>query len=144
MKTSIGNKYKVISAVWAVLGILFLAGALVMFIMRNDMLQIPRPDIAYIGFLVVGTIFLIIAVSTYYKTKDKNVMIEENDERSKIILGKAGNLAFLIQTIFLSVALFLLCFMGYANAPVMITLMCLIAVSVFIYLISALYYNQKM
>ncbi len=33
--------------------------------------------------------------------------------------------------------------MGYANAPVMITLMCLIAVSVFIYLISALYDNQK-
>ena len=76
--------------------------------------------------------------------KDKNAMIGENDERSDIISGKAGNLAFLIQTVLLSSALFLLCYIGYANAPVIITLMCIIALSVFIYIISSLYYNQKM
>ena len=138
------NKYKAISTVWAILGVLFLAGAFIIFIMKNDMPQIPRADIAYIGFLIVGIIFLIIAAATFCVAKDKNAIIEENDERSKIISGKAGSLAFLIQTVLLSSALFLLCFMGYTTAPVMITLMSLIALSVFIYLISVLYYNQKM
>lgn len=144
MKISMENKYKAISTVWAVLGVLFLAGAFIVFIMKNDMPQIPRADIAYIGFLIVGIIFFIIAVATFCMAKDKNAIIEENDEKSKIISGKASSLAFLIQTVLLSSALFLLCFMGYATAPVMITLMSLIVLSVFIYLISVLYYNQKM
>lgn len=144
MKTFMERKYKAVSVVWAALGIIFLAGALLMLIMRDDMPQIPRADIAYIGFLIIGIIFLIVTAATYCMAKDKNAMIGENDERSDIISGKAGNLAFLIQTVLLSSALFLLCFIGYANAPVIITLMCIIALSVFIYIISSLYYNQKM
>lgn len=144
MKASTENKYKALSAVWAILGALFLIGASAVFLMRNDMPQIPRADIAYIGFLVVGIIFLILAIAVSCMAKDKDALIEENDERTAIITGKAGNLAFLTQTVLLCSALFLLCFMGFANAPVMITLMCLIAVSVFVYLISVLYYNKKM
>lgn len=101
-------------------------------------------DIAYIGFLVVGAIFVIIAVATYCMAGDKNAMIEENDERAKMISGMAGNPAFVIQTVLLCSALFLLCFMGYANAAVMITFMCLIAVSVFVYFILVWYYSKKM
>ena len=41
MKTFMEHKYKAVSAVWAALGIIFLAGALLMFIMRDDMPQIP-------------------------------------------------------------------------------------------------------
>ncbi len=88
IKISMESKYNVISAVWAILGVLFWISALGMFIMRDNMPQIPRADIAYIGFL--------------------------------------------------------LCFMGYVNAPVILTLMCLMAISIFIYFIFSLYYNQRM
>jgi drug/metabolite transporter (DMT)-like permease len=144
MKASVEKKYKAVSAVWAVLGFLFLIGALAMFLMRGSLPQIPRADIAYIGFFIVGFVFLIVAVSVYCMAKDKTAVVEENDERAQMISGKAGSLAFVVQTVLLSSALFLLCFMGFATAPVMITLMCLIAVSVFVYLVLVLYYNQKM
>ena len=48
------------------------------------------------------------------------------------------------QTVLVSSALFLLCFMGFATVPVMIALMFLIVVSIFVYLVSVFYYNQKM
>ena len=85
MKVSMESKYKAVSVIWAIFGALFFAGAGVMFIMRGDMPQMPRADIAYIGFLVVGAIFVIIAVATYCMAGDKNAMIEENDERAKMI-----------------------------------------------------------
>ena len=66
MKTSMENQYKAVSALWALLGILFLIGALAMFVMRDNMPQVPRADIAYIGFLLLGAVFLIVAVSVYY------------------------------------------------------------------------------
>ena len=37
MKTSMENQYKAVSALWALLGILFLIGALAMFVMRDNM-----------------------------------------------------------------------------------------------------------
>ncbi|MCI9541352.1 MAG: hypothetical protein HFG39_09915 [Lachnospiraceae bacterium] len=141
IKISMESKYNIISAVWAILGVLFWISALGMFIMRDNMPQIPRADIAYIGFLIVGAIFLIIAIAIACMAKDKNAIVEENDERSEIILGKA---AFLIQTVLFGTALFLFCFMGYVNAPVILTLMCLMAISIFIYFIFSLYYNQRM
>lgn len=144
IKISMERKYKVISAVWAILGVLFWVSALGMFIMRDNMPQIPRADIAYIGFLIVGAIFLIIAIAIFCMAKDKNAIVEENDERLEIISGKAGKAAFLIQTVLFGTALFLLCFMGYVNAPVILTLMCLMAISIFIYFIFSLYYNQRM
>ncbi len=141
IKISMESKYNIISAVWAILGVLFWISALGMFIMRDNMPQIPRADIAYIGFLIVGAIFLIIAIAIACMAKDKNAIVEENDERSEIILGKA---AFLIQTVLFGTALFLFGFMGYVNAPVILTLMCLMAISIFIYFIFSLYYNQRM
>ena len=144
IKISMESKYNIISVVWAILGVLFWISALGMFIMRDNMPQIPRADIAYIGFLIVGAIFLIIAISIFCMAKDKNAIVEENDERLEIISGKAGKAAFLIQTVLFGTALFLLCFMGYVNAPVILTLMCLMAISIFIYFIFSLYYNQRM
>ncbi len=144
IKISMESKYNIISAVWAILGVLFWISALGMFIMRDNMPQIPRADIAYIGFLIVGAIFLIIAIAIFCMAKDKNAIVEENDERLEIISGKAGKAAFLIQTVLFGTALFLLCFMGYVNAPVILTLMCLMAISIFIYFIFSLYYNQRM
>ena len=144
IKISMESKYNVISAVWAILGVLFWISALGMFIMRDNMPQITRADIAYIGFLIVGAIFLIIAIAIFCMAKDKNAIVEENDERLEIISGKAGKAAFLIQTVLFGTALFLLCFMGYVNAPVILTLMCLMAISIFIYFIFSLYYNQRM
>mgnify|MGYP001028220754 len=144
MKTSMENQYKAVSALWALLGILFLIGALAMFVMRDNMPQVPRADIAYIGFLLLGAVFLIVAVSVYYMAKDKNAVIQENDERGRMISGKAGSLAFVVQTVLVSSALFLLCFMGFATVPVMIALIFLIVVSIFVYLVSVFYYNQKM
>ena len=107
------------------------------------MTQLPRTDIAHIGFWVVGAIFLVVAITVYCMKNDKNTVIEEKDERLKAITSKAGNLAYMAQTILLSVALFLLCFMGYMTAVAMITLMCAIVISVVFYILSVVYYSHK-
>lgn len=75
---------------------------------------------------------------------DKNTVIEEKDERLKAIANKAGNRAYMVQTVLLSVVLFLLCFMGYMNAVAMITLMSVIIISVLFYILSVAIYNRKM
>ena len=144
MKASMESRYKTAAVLWAIAGIFFLAGAAAMFIMRDDMPQIPRADIAYIGFLVVGVLFVAIAIATQVISKDKAAMIQDSDERAKIISGKAGSLAFTIQTVLMSTALFLLCVMGYASAPVMLTLMCTIGASALVYFITTLWYERKM
>ncbi len=144
MKANMEKKYKAVSAVWAVLGVLFLAGAFAVFLMRHDMPQIPGAELAHIGFLIVGILFLIISIAVYNMAKEKDAMIEEKDERSQIISGKAGNTAFFIQTVLIVSALFLLCFMGFTNVPVMISLLCIVAASVLVYVISVVYYKQKM
>lgn len=144
MKASMESRYKAAAVLWAIAGIFFLAGAAAMFIMRDDMPQIPRADIAYIGFLVVGVLFVAIAIATQVISKDKAAMIQDSDERAKIISGKAGILAFTIQTVLMSTTLFLLCFMGYASAPVMLTLMCTIGASALVYFITTLWYERKM
>lgn len=115
-----------------------------MYVLRDTIIQIPRADTAHIGFWTVGAIFLIIAIAVYCIANDKNAMIEEKDERTKAITDKAGNLAYMIQTVLLIVALFLLCFMGYMSAVAMITLMCAIIISVLFYILSAAIYNRKM
>ena len=144
MNGSLKKSNQAAAAVWAVLGTLFLIAGAAMLLLRDDMPQVPRADIAYIGFGIVGVVFWVIAIAARCGAADKNAMIEERDERSQLIAGKAGLLAFVMQTVLLSSALFLLCFMGFATAPVMLTLLCLIAVSVCIYLAASLYYQQKL
>lgn len=144
MKNQVQRKFKAISSIWATLGVLFIIGAIAMYMLRDSVTQLPRTDIAHIGFWVVGTIFLIVAIAVYCMAGDKKAMIEEKDERSKAITGKAGNLAYMAQTVLLSVALFLLCFMGYMTAFAMITLMCAIVISMVFYIFSIMYYNHKM
>lgn len=144
MKNQVQNKFKVIAFIWAALGVLFIAGGIAMYVLKDSIAQLPRADIAHIGFWIVGAIFLIVALSVYCMANDKKAMIEEKDERSKAITSKAGNLAYMIQTVLFSAALFLLCFMGYMSAAAMIALMCAIAISVVFYILSVMYYNHKM
>jgi len=144
MKNQVQNKFKTISLIWAILGVLFIIGGIAMYALRNVLTQLPRADTAHIGFWVVGAVFLMIAVAVYCMAKDKKAVIEETDERSKAITGKAGNLAYMVQTVLLSVILFLLCFMGYMSAAAMLTLMCAIVISVMFYIISIAVYNHKM
>lgn len=144
MKNQVHNKFKLIALIWAALGVLFIMGGIAMYVLRDTMTQLPRADIAHIGFWVVGAMFLIVAIAVYCMANDKNAMIEEKDERSKAITRKAGNLAYMVQTVLLSIALFLLCFMGYMSAVAMITLTCGIGISVLFYILSAVVYNLKM
>lgn len=144
MKNQVQNKFKLIAFIWAALGVLFIMGGIAMYVLRDTMTQLPRADIAHIGFGVVGAMFLIVAIAVYCMANDKNAMIEEKDERSKAITSKAGNLAYMVQTVLLSIALFLLCFMGYISAVAMMTLMCGIVISVLFYILSAAVYNRKM
>lgn len=144
MKNQVQNKFKIIALVWAMLGVLFIIGGIAMYVLRDTMTQLPRVDIAHIGFWVVGAIFLIVAITVYCMRNDKNTVIEEKDERLKAITNKAGNRAYMVQTVLLSVVLFLLCFMGYMNAVAMITLMSVIIISVLFYILSVAIYNRKM
>ena len=144
MKNPVENKFKTISLIWAIFGVLFIIGGIAVYVLRDMLAQLPRADIAHIGFLVVGAIFLIVAIATHCMANDKNALIEEKDERSKAIAGKAGNLAYTVQTVLLSVILFLLCFMGYMSAVAMLTLMCAIVISVLFYILSIAIYNHKM
>lgn len=144
MNNQVQKKFKVLASIWATLGVLFIIGGIAMCVLRDSMTQLPRTDIAHIGFWLVGAIFLIVAIAVYCMKNDKNAVIEEKDERLKAITSKAGNLAYMAQTVLLSVALFLLCFMGYMTAVAMITLMFAIVISVVFYILSVVYYNYKM
>ncbi len=144
MKNQVQNKFKIIASIWATLGVLFMVGGIAMYVLKDNISQLPRPDIAHIGFWIVGAIFLIVAIAVYCMANDKKAMIEEKDERSKMIASKAGNLAYMVQTVILSVALFLLCFMGYMTAVAMISLMSAIVISVLFYILSVAIYNHKM
>lgn len=144
MKNQVQSKFKNIALIWVVLGVLFAVGSVAMYVMKNSMTELPRADIAYIGFGIISAIFLIVALAVYCMANDKNAVIEETDERLKTIANKAGNLAYMVQTIVLSVALFLLCFMGYMTAAAMITLTCAIVISVVFYIFSVAVYKQKM
>lgn len=137
MKNQAENKYKIIALIWAVLGALFAAGGAVVHAGKDRIPQLPRADIAHIGFWVVGAVFLIVAIAVYCMAKDKKALIEEKDERSQMIAGKAGNLAYMVQTVLLSAASFLLCFMGYLSAVAMITLTCAIVISAALYILTA-------
>lgn len=144
MKNQVQSKFKINALILAVLGVLFAVGGVAMYFMKDKMTELPRADIAHIGFWILGAIFLIVALAVYCMANDKNAVIEETDERLKMIANKAGNLAYMTQTIVLSIALFLLCFMGYMTAVAMITLMCAIVISVVFYILSAMYYRHKM
>lgn len=144
MKNQIQNKFKIVASIWAALGSLFIVGGFAIFVLKDSLTQLPRTDIAHIGFWIVGGIFLVIALTIYCMSNDKKAIIEEKDERSKIITSKAGNLAYMVQTVILSAALFLLCFMGYLSAIAMIVLMCAIIISVVFYILTVAIYNRKM
>lgn len=138
------NKFKSNALIWAVLGVLFIFGGIAMYALKDSITQFPRVDIAYIGFWIVGIIFLIVALAVYCMANDKKAIIEEKDERLKMISNKAGSLAYMVQTVILSAVVFLLCFMGYMTAVAMITLMCAIVISVIFYIVSAIYHSHKM
>lgn len=138
------KKCRAISAVFAGFGTLSIIGAFAVYFLKDKFTQIPRADIAHIGFLAVGAILLVISAAIYTMSKDKKAMIEENDERSGMISGKAGAIAFAFQTVILTSALFLLCFMGYMNSVSALTLLSVGALSCFVYLAASAYLRHKM
>ena len=60
MNGSLKKSNQAAAAVWAVLGTLFLIAGAAMLLLRDDMPQVPRADIAYIGFGIVGVVFWVI------------------------------------------------------------------------------------
>lgn len=138
------QRIRAVAFVWVGLAFLFFVGALAMFLLQDSLYGLPRADIAYIGFLVVSAICFLIAAAVYCMAKDKRAVIKQNDEREKAIAGRAGYLAFVVQTVLISVVLFLLCFMGYVNAVVMLVLLCTIMLGVGLYLALMLYYRHRM
>lgn len=67
------SKIKLLSIVSALVGILFLSVAVLMWQFGGDVLGIsfPRNDIAHVGFAVVGAVYIIIAIALYLTLKNK-------------------------------------------------------------------------
>lgn len=127
-------------------GMLSIFIATLMWMFGGDVLGIsfPRNDIVHVGFATVGAIYLVSATGMYLVLKDRRAMIEDNDERNKMIQATSGLIGFGVQTLLLFSSLFLLCFMGYMNGVSMFTLLGVCIISVFVFTISNIYLMKKM
>lgn len=130
----------------ASVGVIFTFIAILMLINGGDALGIsfPRNDIVHIGFLVVGIVYLVSATGMYIVLKNKTAMIEDNDERNKMIQAISGLISFGVQTLLFFSSLFILCFMGYLNIEAGITLFSVSIVSIFIFVFSNRYLKKIM
>lgn len=124
-------------------GILFIAFAILLLLSKGSFVKFPRTDIAPVGFSVVGVIYLICAIGMLLVTQDKQAMIEENDERSKIIEAKSGIIAFIVQTLLLSTGIFLLVFTGYLNAVSTLCFIAVLVISVIVFATAQIYFGKK-
>jgi hypothetical protein len=117
-----------------------------MWMFGGDILGIsfPRNDIVHFGFATVGVIYIISATGMYLTLKNRRTMIEDNDERNKMIEATSGLIAFGVQTLLLFSSLFLLWFMGYMNVVSMFILSGVCIISVFVFTISSIYFKKKM
>lgn len=125
-------------------GVIFIAMAILLLLSEGNFTRFPRADISHVGFAVVGTIYLISAIGMFMVTRDKKAMIEENDERSKIIEAKSGIIAFGVQTLLLFTGLFLLIFTGYLNVVSAFCLIAILLISITVFIIAQIYYCKKL
>lgn len=129
-----------------IVGLLSIFIATLMWMFGGDIFGIsfPRNDIVHVGFAIIATIYLVSATGMYLVLKDRRAMIEDNDERNKIIQATSGLIGFGVQTLLLFSSLFLLHFMGYMNVVSMFTLLGVCIISVFVFTISNIYLKKKM
>lgn len=128
----------------ACVGILFIVFAIVLFLSKGNLIKFPRTDIAPVGFIIAGIIYLIGAVGMLLITGDKKMLIEENDERSKTIEARSGLISFLVQTILLFTIIFLLIFTGYLNTVSAFCLIFILVISLIVFTAAQIYYNKKL
>lgn len=106
---------KRLSIIFIAIGTLFALTAGILFI-KKDILQIfPRMDIAWVGFLLVSIILCVSGICIFSISNNKQVWINETDERESLITSKAYMVGYVIQTTLLGIVFFLLLFMGYLN-----------------------------
>lgn len=137
---------KVMALFLMTIGMLLIFVATSMWMFGGDVLGIsfPRNDIVHVGFAVVGAIYLISATGMYLTLKNKRAMIEDSDERNKMIEATSGLIGFGVQTLLLFSSLFLLGFMGYMNFVSMFTLFGVCITSIFVFTTSIFYLKKKM
>lgn len=130
--------------VLAVAGACLLAAAVLLFLSQGKFISFPRADLAPVGFAVVGAVYLIGAVGLSVVTQDPKAMIEENDERSKIIEAKSGIVAFATQTLLLFSGIVLLIFTGYLNGVSACCLLAVLIVSIVVFVLAQTYYGKTL
>lgn len=137
--------YKKLCIGFMIVGIVFLAimGLMIAFGGNIFGIDFPRNDTAYIGFGIVGFLNLLISFYFWAVSKDKQLLIEDKDERNILIVSKASFIAFLFQNIVLAYSIFILMFMGYLNVASAFTFAGIIISGQLIQLISILYYRKK-
>ena len=123
-------------------GACLLAMAVLLFLSEGRFITFPRTDLAPVGFALVGAVYLIGAIGMSVITANQKAMIEENDERSKIIEAKSGIVAFVTQTLLLFSGIVLLIFTGYLNGVSALCLLAVLVVSIVVFVLAQTYYGK--
>lgn len=125
-------------------GILLISIATIMWMSSGDLfgLSFPKTDGTHVGFAAVGTIYLVSALGMYLVINNRKAMIEENDERNKIIQARSGLIGFGVQTLLIFSSLILLYFMGYMHVVTMFTFVVIGIISILVFTISNMYLKK--
>lgn len=95
--------------------ILFGLIGLLLFIQKDSWELFPRMDIAWIGFILDGTLLCVMGIFLLLPTTKKQTWIEETDERKTLLAAHSCMVGYAVQTFLLGITTFLLIFMGYLN-----------------------------
>jgi hypothetical protein len=127
-----------------ILGAIILLGGLLTYgLGLNKILPVPRPDLIVWGTNIVG-IILITAAFSFITNGDKQLQIEEKDERNIAIRKDAGATAFWFLICFWWIAFFVLIFMGYMNDVSCFTMLGVYSASLLVYMFRVEYLQRKM
>jgi len=107
-------------------------------------ISFPNNKTAYIGFIVVGTIYLLSATGMYFVQRDKTALINDYDERNRMIQSISGLMGFGVQTLLLISSLSLLWFMGYMSIVPTLILSGICVISILTFIISNTYLMKRM
>ena len=103
----------------------------------------PKPENVHFGFVLVGTLYLLMAASMRALIKSKKKIIEETDERNQMITEQSACIAFTAQTLLLTLSVFLLLFMGYLSRVAMFAFLFGLLISCIVFLGCLVYFKLK-
>ena len=134
-----------ISLFFALLGVVFFALGAAAYGFQDRLINfVPRHDLAFVGFFVLGGAYVIISLALICLASNHEAMTEEADERLRSISGIAGQLAYGIQTVVLFTAGILMTFAGYIDAFGLFVVDLALVTGVLSYCLLNWYFRRKM